>query len=121
LALGFAVGEKRGFEPQSCLSTKFFFVARTTEDKELQVVAPKLSPDTEAEVPLENKTEVRLVNSLGAPMMPQGGAPPALSADDEMKISVSRPVSATFWGFAAMTLALCLFLPGCDDQTAPQG
>lgn len=91
--------------------TKFFFVARTTEDKELQVTAPKLSADQEAPVPVNGENEVRLVNSLGAPMMPQGGAPPALAADADLEIRVSRPVSATFWGFAAMTLALCLFLP----------
>ncbi len=91
--------------------TKFFFVARTTDNKEFKITAPKLSPDTEAPVPIEGKTEVRLINSIGAPMMPQGGAPPALEAGQELKIAVSKPVSATFWGFAAMTIALCLFLP----------
>jgi hypothetical protein len=91
--------------------TKFFFVARTTEDKDLKVVAPKLSPDTEAPVPIDGQTQTRIVNSIGAPMMPQGGAPPALPAGDEIAVSVSKPVNPTFWGFAAMTVALCLFLP----------
>ncbi len=91
--------------------TKFFFVARTTEDKDLQVTAPKLSPDNPAEVPIDGKTETRLINSIGAPMMPAGGAPPALSANQDLSIEVSKPVSSTFWGFAAMTVALCLFLP----------
>ncbi len=91
--------------------TKFFFVARTSDEKDLKVSAPKLSPDTEAELPLDGKTEVRLINSIGAPMMPQGGAPPALAEGQQLQIVVSKPVSATFWGFAAMTLALCLFLP----------
>lgn len=91
--------------------TKFFFVARTTQDKELQVTAPKLSPDTDAPVPIDGQTQTRIINSLGAPMMPQGGAPPALGAGQDLSIQVSKPVSSTFWGFAAMTLALCLFLP----------
>ncbi len=91
--------------------TKFFFVARTTEDKDLLVTAPKLSPDTDAPVPIDGQTQTRIINSLGAPMMPQGGAPPALSAGQELSIQVSKPVSSTFWGFAVMTVALCLFLP----------
>lgn len=91
--------------------TKFFFVARTTEDKDLRVTAPKLSPDTEAPVPIDGQTQTRIVNSIGAPMMPQGGAPPALAAGNELTVSVSKPVNPTFWGFAAMTVALCLFLP----------
>ncbi len=104
-------GKKIDLSRKTVYPTKFFFVARTTEDKDLLVTAPKLSPDTEAPVPIEGKEEVRLINSLGAPMMPQGGAPPALDAGQDLKISVSKPVSATFWGFAAMTVALCLFLP----------
>ncbi|PQV65545.1 hypothetical protein B1R32_101287 [Abditibacterium utsteinense] len=91
--------------------TKFFFVARTTQDKDLQVTAPKLSPDTDAPVPIDGQTQTRIINSLGAPMMPQGGAPPALGAGQDLSIEVSKPVSSTFWGFAAMTVALCLFLP----------
>ena len=91
--------------------TKFFFVARTTEDKDLQVAAPKLSPDTDAPVPIDGQTQTRIINSLGAPMMPAGGAPPALAAGQDLAIEVSKPVSSTFWGFAAMTVALCLFLP----------
>ncbi|HEX9996545.1 MAG TPA: carboxypeptidase-like regulatory domain-containing protein [Abditibacterium sp.] len=91
--------------------TKFFFVARTEKDKGLLVSSPKLSGDTEAPVPIDGKTETRLVNSIGAPMMPEGGAPPALPDNQTLDIKVSKPVSSTFWGFAAMTVALCLFLP----------
>lgn len=91
--------------------TKFFFVARTTEDKELKITAPKLSSDAEAPVPIDGQTQTRIVNSIGAPRMPQGGAPMALPAGQNLQIGISRPVSPLFWGFAAMTLALCLFLP----------
>jgi hypothetical protein len=91
--------------------TKFFFVARETDDKGLQVSAPKLSPDTEAEIPIDGQSGKRIVNSVGAPMMPEGGAPPALPKGQELIINISRPVNPTFWGFAAMTVALCLFLP----------
>lgn len=91
--------------------TKFFFVARTTEDKALQVTAPKLSADTDAPVPIDGQTQTRLINSIGSPMMPPGGAPAALPAGQDIEVAVSKPVSPTFWGFAAMTVALCLFLP----------
>ena len=91
--------------------TKFFFVARTTDDKGLQVTAPKLSADSEAPVPIEGETQVRLVNSIGAPMMPAGGAPPALPAGQNIEVAISKPVNPLFWGFTAMTVALCLFLP----------
>lgn len=91
--------------------TKFFFVARETDDKGLQVAAPKLSPDTETQLPIDGQNQTRIVNSVGAPMMPEGGAPPALPAGQKLAITISRPVNPTFWGFAAMTIALCLFLP----------
>lgn len=91
--------------------TKFFFVARTTKDKDLKITAPKLSPDAEAPVPIDGQTQIRLVNSIGAPMMGQGEAPAALPAGEELTVTVARPVNPTFWGFAAMTIALCLFLP----------
>jgi hypothetical protein len=91
--------------------TKFFFVARLAKDKALQVTAPKLSPDTDAPLEIDGVKESRIINSIGAPMMPEGGAPAALSADQELAITVSKPVNSTFWGFAAMTVALCLFLP----------
>ncbi len=91
--------------------TKFFFVARTTDDKDLKVTAPKLSGDEEAPVPIDGQTQTRIVNAIGAPMMPQGSAPPALPAGQTLEIGISRPVNPMFWGFAAMTLALCLFLP----------
>ncbi|HEX8465047.1 MAG TPA: carboxypeptidase-like regulatory domain-containing protein [Abditibacterium sp.] len=91
--------------------TKFFFVARTTEDKGLQVTAPRLSADTEAPPLSEEDTKVRLVNSIGAPMMPAGGAPPALGANQTVEVNIAKPVNPLFWGFTAMTVALCLFLP----------
>jgi hypothetical protein len=91
--------------------TKFFFVARTTEDEELKVTAPKLSSDGEESLPIDGKTEKRIVNARGAPRMPQGGAPIALLQGKNLEIAISKPVNPLFWGFAAMTVALCLFLP----------
>ncbi|RYG70564.1 hypothetical protein EON80_07620 [bacterium] len=91
--------------------TQFFFVARTEEDKGLEVTSPKLSPDSQAPVPIDGKDETRIINSIGAPMMGQTGAAPALAAGQQLDLTVSRPVSSTFWGFAGMTVALCLFLP----------
>lgn len=87
--------------------TKFFFVARESEDKDLSVLSTKLSADTSQELPIDGKTEVRLVNSVGAPM---GGTPP-IPAGQKMDVAISRPVNPLFWGFAAMVGALCVFLP----------
>lgn len=87
--------------------TKFFFVARTTEDKNLEVTAPTLSKDQETQLPIDGKTEVRVVNSIGMPMAES----PALAGGTTLQISAGRPVNPIFWGFAAMVVALCLFLP----------
>lgn len=100
--------------------TEFFFVARETDDKSLQVSAPMLGADEEQQLPIDGKTERRIVNSIGQPSMPSMPGMPAMPPGGDaalspttgvLQISVSRPVSSTFWGFAAMTLALCLFLP----------
>lgn len=87
--------------------TKFFFVARTTEDKNLEVTAPTLSKDQETQLPIDGKTEVRVVNSIGMPMAES----PTLAGGTTLQISAGKPVNPVFWGFAAMVVALCLFLP----------
>ncbi len=87
-------------------ATQFFFVARTTEDKNLQIVAPSLSPDKEEQLPMGDTNQTRVVNMAGAAM---GG--PALTAQTNLQIVAERPVNPLFWGFAALTVALCLFLP----------
>ena len=96
--------------------TEFFFVARETKDKDLEVKAPLLSPTEEQQLPIEGKMEVRLVNAIGAPSMPNMPAgteptPPALSSAKMVEVSVGKPVNPIFWGFAGLTIALCLFLP----------
>ncbi len=87
--------------------TKFFFVARETGDKELQVSAPKLGAEAPQELPVDGKMETRLVNAIGSPMQPMA----SVTAGQALQIAVSRPVSALFWGFAGLVGALCLFLP----------
>jgi len=87
--------------------TKFFFVARETKDKDLKVDAPGLSPDEEQPLPIDGATQIRIVNSVGAPMMPR----PALEAGKYEEIRVSKPVNPSFWGFGGIILALCLFIP----------
>lgn len=87
--------------------TKFFFVARTTADKALQITAPKLSPDEEQELPIDGDTQVRIVNAIGAPMMPQA----ALKPEDKLEVRVARPGNPLIWAFAGLTLAICLFIP----------
>ena len=93
--------------------TKFFFVARETGDKELQVSAPKLGAEQSQELPIGDKMETRLINAVGAsPGMPGAASNvPAVPAGQQLQIGISRPVSGLFWGFAGLVGALCLFLP----------
>ncbi len=95
--------------------TQFFFVARLPDDKNLEVEAPLLGKATDAELPIDGKTETRIVNSIGAPQMPgmPGGEKndPVLSAGTKMPVIIERPVNPLFWAFAAMTLGLLVFLP----------
>ncbi len=87
--------------------TKFFFIARKTDDRVLQVSAPQLSPDTEQELPIDGQSEVRLVNSIGRPM----GDEAALSPDTQLKMTIKREVNALFWVFVAFIGALLLGVP----------
>ena len=95
--------------------TQFFFVARLPDDKNLEVEAPLLGKATNADLPIDGKTETRVVNSIGAPQMPgmPGGDKndPVLSAGTKMPVVIERPVNPLFWAFAAMTLGLLVFLP----------
>jgi len=88
--------------------TKFFFVARETGDKDLQVDAPLLGPEGPQQLPIDGATQTRLVNSIGAPM---AGGPAALKAGQIIDVKISRPVSSLFWGFAGLVGAMCLFVP----------
>ncbi|BCM91627.1 hypothetical protein IAD21_03502 [Abditibacteriota bacterium] len=98
---------------EAAYPTKFFFVARETEDKELEVSAPKLGAEAPQQLPIDGKTETRLVNSIGSPMAMPGAeqSGPAVPAGQQLDIKISRPVSSLFWGFAGLVVALCLFLP----------
>jgi hypothetical protein len=87
--------------------TNFFFVARTTEDKVLQVTAPKLSADTPQQLPIDEQQETRLVNSIGAPM----SSKPALDPETPLSIQVRREVNPLFWAFLAFIIAFCLAVP----------
>ena len=95
--------------------TQFFFVARMPDDKNLEVEAPLLGKATDADLPIDGKTETRVVNSIGAPQMPgmPGGEKndPVLSAGTKMSVVIERPVNPLFWAFAAMTAGLIVFLP----------
>ena len=95
--------------------TQFFFVARFPDDKNLEVKAPLLGQSTATELPIDGKTETRIVNSIGAPQMPgmPGGDKndPVLAAGSMMPVEIDRPVNPLFWAFAAMTVGLCVFLP----------
>lgn len=95
--------------------TQFFFVARTPEDNNLEVEAPLLGQSTEAELPIDGETQVRVVNSIGAPQMPGmpggGDIGPVLPAGKPMPVVIERPVNPLFWAFAALTLGLVVFLP----------
>lgn len=87
--------------------TNFFFVARKTEDRVLQVVAPKLGADTEQELPIDNNTEVRVVNAIGRPMAEK----PALNSDERVEVKVTREVNPLFWAFLAFLAAIALLVP----------
>ena len=95
--------------------TQFFFVARLPDDKNLEVQAPLLGKATDADLPIDGKTETRVVNSIGAPQMPgmPGGEKndPVLAAGSRMPVIIERPVNPLFWAFAAMTVGLIVFLP----------
>ena len=95
--------------------TQFFFVARLPDDKNLEVVAPLLGKSTDADLPIDGKTETRIVNSIGAPQMPgmPGGEKndPVLSAGTKMSVVIERPVNPLFWAFSAMVVGLIVFLP----------
>ena len=95
--------------------TQFFFVARLPDDKNLEVVAPLLGKATDADLPIDGKTETRIVNSIGAPQMPgmPGGDKndPVLSAGTKMPVVIERPVNPLFWAFSAMVIGLMVFLP----------
>lgn len=86
--------------------TSFFFVNRKPDDKELKVEAPLLSADQVQQVPIDGQTQDRLVNAVGQPM-----GPPSLKPDQELKITISRPAPASMYGFAALAVAICLFIP----------
>ena len=90
--------------------TQFFFVARLPDDKNLEVEAPLLGKATDADVPIDGKTETRIVNSIGMGM-PGKGLKPAVEAGTKMSVVIERPVNPLFWAFAAMTLGLLVFLP----------
>ncbi|RYX84576.1 carboxypeptidase regulatory-like domain-containing protein [bacterium] len=98
---------------EAAYPTKFFFVARETEDKELQINAPLLGPEGPQQLPIDGKTETRIVNSIGSPMAMPGAAQtgPAVPAGQQLEVKISRPVSSLFWGFAGLVVAMCLFLP----------
>lgn len=87
--------------------TKFFFVARTAQDKRLEISAPQLSKDQEAPLNINGQSETRLVNAIGQPM---GGAP-VLKAGDDLKIIVSSPVNPLFWGFLGFVILFCAAVP----------
>lgn len=95
--------------------TQFFFVARLPDDKNLEVDAPLLGKATDADLPIDGKTETRVVNSIGAPQMPgmPGGDKndPVLSAGANMHVVIARPVNPLFWAFSAMVIGLIVFLP----------
>jgi hypothetical protein len=87
--------------------TNFLFVARTSEDKVLQVVAPKLSKDEEQQLPIDGQTETRVVNSIGRPM----GDTPALKPEERLDIKVSREVNPLFWAFLSFLVVMCVAVP----------
>jgi len=87
--------------------TKFFFVARTSDDKRLEVSASQLSKDQEAPLNINGQSETRVVNAIGRPM---GGAP-VLKAGDDLKIAVSSPVNPLFWGFFGFLILFCSAVP----------
>ena len=95
--------------------TQFFFVARLPDDKNIEVEAPLLGASSSTEIPVGDKTEERVVNSIGSPqMLGMPGAKetgPVLPANKMMPVVISRPVNPLFWAFAALTGGLVVFLP----------
>ena len=87
--------------------TNFFFVARKTDDKVLQVTAPRLGKDENQELPIGQETEVRVVNAIGRPVSDK----PALKADEKLDISIKREVNPLFWAFTAFLAAIVLAVP----------
>lgn len=87
--------------------TKFFFVARTADDKRLEVIAPQLSAAQEAPLAINGQMETRTVNAIGRPM----GGEAVLKAGDDLKIGVSSPVNPLFWGFLGFLVLFCLAVP----------
>ena len=99
--------------------TNFFFVARETDDKKIQVTAPQLGPDEEQPLPIGDKQEVRIVNSIGAPTIDS----PALKAGQRVEIHVGRPVSPLFYAFCLFVGALFIMVPATlvGGRRAKQG
>lgn len=92
--------------------TNFFFVARTADDKKLEVTAPKLGADQDAPLPINGTMETRIVNAIGNPGMGgQGAAKPVLLSGDDLKIQVAAPVNPLFWGFLGFVILLCVAVP----------
>lgn len=108
-------GKKIDLSREINYPTQFFFVARLPADKNLEVEAPLLGKATDADLPIDGKTETRVVNSIGAPQMPgmPGGEKndPVLGAGSRMPVVIARPVNPLFWAFAAMVIGLMVFLP----------
>ncbi len=87
--------------------TNFFFVARKTDDRVLQVTAPRLGKDEEQQLPIGQETETRVVNAIGRPI----AETPALNADEHLEISIKREVNPLFWAFVAFLAAIVLAVP----------
>lgn len=87
--------------------TNFFFVARKSEDRVLQVSAPQLGKEEATQLPIDGQPETRLVNSIGRPVADK----PALARDTRLTISITREVNALFWVFLAFLGAVCLAVP----------
>lgn len=87
--------------------TNFFFVARKSEDRVLQVTAPKLGKEEATQLPIDGQPETRLVNSVGRPVADK----PALATDTQLAIVIKREVNALFWVFLAFLGAVCIAVP----------
>lgn len=87
--------------------TNFFFVARKTDDRVLQVTAPRLGKDEEQDLPIGQATETRVVNAIGRPISEKA----ALNADEKLDISIKREVNPLFWAFTAFLAAIFLVVP----------
>ncbi len=87
--------------------TNFFFVARKTEDRVLQVTAPRLGKDEEQQLPIGQETQTRVVNAIGRPI----SETPALNADERVEVSITREVNPLFWAFTAFLAAIVIAVP----------